>query len=75
MLPASTITSSPAAPANASGSASKPPQSPAALSPLKLARLDVGLFHSLVALGTARERICAVLNLSTEEYEYVSRLA
>ena len=46
-----------------------------AVSPQKLARLDLGLLRSLHKLGTSRERICAVLCLSAEEYDYVSRLS
>ncbi len=47
----------------------------AAVSPQKLARLDLGLLRSLNQLGTSRERICAVLSLSAEEYDYISALA
>jgi hypothetical protein len=46
-----------------------------AVSPQKLARLDLGLLRSLHKLGTSRQRICAVLCLSAEEYDYVSRLS
>ena len=44
------------------------------ISPQKLARLDLGLLRSLNKLGTSRERICAVLCLSPEEYDYASTL-
>ena len=44
------------------------------MSPRKLAYLDIGLFCSLSKLGTSRERICEVMNLSSEEYDYVCQL-
>jgi hypothetical protein len=44
------------------------------MSPQKLARLDLGLLRSLNKLGTSKERICAVLCLSLEEYDYASTL-
>ncbi|MBT4522588.1 MAG: hypothetical protein HOC23_21535 [Halieaceae bacterium] len=39
------------------------------ISPLKLARLDVCMFTSLVSLGVARDKICRTLLLSTADYD------
>jgi hypothetical protein len=44
------------------------------IAPAKLAYLDVGLFFSLRRLGTSKERICRVLNLSRDEYDYLRQL-
>lgn len=37
----------------------------------KLARLDFGIFRSLCSLGTDRDRICGVLGLSSDEFDYL----
>jgi hypothetical protein len=37
----------------------------------KLARLDFGIFRSLCTLGTDRDRICRVLGLSSDEFDYL----
>ncbi len=39
-----------------------------------LAYLDMRVFRQLLKLGTSRERICAVMNLRPEEYDYVCGL-
>lgn len=39
-----------------------------------LAYLDMRVFRQLLKLGTSRERICAVMNLRPEEYDYVCSL-
>lgn len=44
------------------------------VSPLKLARLDAGVFSSLCALGTSSERICQLLSLEIYEYEEIRLL-
>ena len=36
-----------------------------------LAHLNYSLFRQLRKLGTSRERICAVLNLTPAEFDYV----
>lgn len=37
----------------------------------KLAKLDFGIFRSLCSLGTERDRICRVLGLSSDEFDYL----
>lgn len=41
---------------------------------LKLAQLNIGVFSQLRHLGTSKSRICAVLNLSEKEYDYIAQL-
>jgi len=41
------------------------------ISPQKLATLDYGMFRSLCNLGTPRERICGVLNISYADFDYL----
>ena len=39
-----------------------------------LARLDFGLFQALCRLGTSRERVCAALNISYGDFDYLQAL-
>ena len=45
-----------------------------AISPMKLAKLDIGIFQTLFRLGTGRDRICGVLDISPGEYRYLQEL-
>ena len=36
-----------------------------------LAHLNMNVFRQLLRLGTSRERMCAVMNLSNQEYDYI----
>ena len=45
-----------------------------AIDPRVLLGVDASLFRCLRKLGTSRERICAALLLSYDEYDYVSEL-
>jgi hypothetical protein len=45
-----------------------------AIDPMTLARLDVGLFRTLLGIGTSRQQICSTLCLSHTEYDYIARL-
>lgn len=44
------------------------------MSPKALAKLDFRMFQSLCSLGTSRERICAVLNISNNDFDYLLAL-
>ncbi len=44
------------------------------IDPKTLAYLDFGLFKQLCKLGTSKDRICSVLSLSSNDYEYIARL-
>ncbi len=46
-----------------------------AICPEILLHLNVSVFRQLRALQTPKARICAVLNLSSAEYDYVDGLA
>jgi len=50
------------------------PAAAPSISPQKLAHLDIGLLRNLKKLGTSTERICGVLGLSREEFDYVCQL-
>ncbi len=63
-------TSSPG-PAIAVRLAERASQSAQAICPDILLHLNVSVFRQLRKLGTSRERICAVLAISREEYDYV----
>lgn len=45
-----------------------------AIDPRVLLSVDASLFRCLRKLGTSRERICAALLLSYDEYDYVCEL-
>jgi hypothetical protein len=40
-----------------------------------LINMDFGLFQSLCTLGTSRERICSALNISYDDFGYLTGLA
>lgn len=40
-----------------------------------LAHLNMNVFRQLLRLGTSRERMCAVMNLSNQEYDYICGIA
>ncbi len=50
-------------------------RSAAAICPEILLHLNVSVFRQLRSLHTSKSRICAVLNLSSAEYDYVDTLA
>ena len=61
-----------AMPSSATGSATNPIiASRDEISREKLAKLDFGIFRSLCSLGTERDRICRVLGLSSDEFDYL----
>ena len=46
-----------------------------AICPEVLLHLNVSVFRQLRKLGTSKQRICAVLNLTADEYDYVTTIA
>ena len=45
-----------------------------AIDPRVLLSLDVALFRCLRRLGTSRDRVCAALLISNDEYDYVNAM-
>ncbi len=45
-----------------------------AINPMTLARLDFGLFKSLYGLGTSTERMCAALDITLADFDYIRNL-
>ncbi len=45
-----------------------------AISPEILLHLNVSVFRQLRKFGTSKQRMCAVLNLSPDEYDYVNAM-
>ena len=45
------------------------------MDPLRLARVNFGLFCSLLSMGTAPQRLCKAMNLTESEYYYLADLA
>lgn len=44
------------------------------VSPRTLLHLNINVFLQLRKLGTSRQRICSVLNLSLDEFDYICTL-
>ena len=47
---------------------------PESVEPRVLLSLDVALFRCLRRLGTSRDRVCAALLISNDEYDYVNAM-
>ena len=45
------------------------------IDPIKLAYLDFRLFKTLCELGASRERICSVLTINYEDFDYLRKLS
>jgi hypothetical protein len=41
---------------------------------LRMAHLNFGLFQQLYHLGTAKDRVCGVLQINASEYDYLATL-
>lgn len=41
------------------------------IDPMTLVMLNFGLFRSLYSMGASREKICSVMLINTDEFEYI----
>ena len=59
---------------SATGNRNSSEASAATISHRTLAHLNIGVFIQLRNLGATKQRICSVLNLNQDEYDYVCTL-